>query len=207
MHAAKKLKSILASVPAISIEQCFYRSVKNASLHNYNPPKPLYALGPGNEGARYTPVGGPPCLYVSAKPLTTLCEVAGIASSLLEAGAVLPYPLTLYSVKVKLKYVLDLADPEVCKALGTTLQELDGSWEQQLKNSVPVPTHILASAAHASGRFQGIKFVSHEDPTTINLMIWTETIRYPCYVEVQDSTGQMADRIPKSRKTSGKRPP
>ena len=207
MHSARKLKSVLAAVPAVSIEQCFYRSVKDASLHKYSPPKPLYALGPGTAGARYTPVGGRHVSYVSDRPLTTLCEVAGIASSLLQAGAVLPYPLTIYSIKVKLKHVLDLTDPVNCKALGTTIKELDGPWEQQMKNGDPVLTHILASAAYATGRFQGMKFSSHEDPSTTNLMIWAETVKYPCFVEVLDSTGQMADRIPKSRKATAKKPP
>jgi RES domain-containing protein len=199
MHSPKKLASVLAKLPPISVSQSFYRSVNHASLHKCVPPKPLYALGPGLEGSRYTPKGGPPCLYVSAKPLTTLCEVAGIASALLDAGAIIQQPLTLYAIRVQLKHVLDLTDNSVVEALGTTFAELDAPWEEQIRNSKPVPTHVLAIAAHNSGRFQGIRFFSHEYPGTVNLAIWTNTVKRPSFIEVIDASGELSDRLPKPR--------
>jgi len=52
---------------------------------------------------------------------------------------------------VQLKHVLDLTDKAV-GALGTTFAELDTPWEEQMKNGKFVPTHVLAVAAHDSGR-------------------------------------------------------
>ena len=83
MYAQKKLSTVLATIPTISIHQSFYRSVDNASFYEYDPPQPLYGLGLGITGARFTPKNGPPALYVSEQPLTTLCEASGIAASLL----------------------------------------------------------------------------------------------------------------------------
>jgi RES domain-containing protein len=96
--------------------------------------------------------------------------------------------------------LLDLTDPSVLAQLGTDLTELDGPWEEQVLNGDPVPTQILAIAAYASKRFQGIRFYSHEDPGKVNIVIWTETVKAPSAVAVIDSSGTITERIPRIHK-------
>jgi RES domain-containing protein len=202
MHSPDILAAVLSTIPAVPINGTYHRSVANASLYQgRRKPKYLYALGSGREGARYTPKGGPPCLYVSAEPITTLSEAAGIASSLVLAGIAIPQPMSAFSMKVDLHQgLLDLTDASVLTQLGTDLGELDGPWEQQALNGEPVPTQILSIAAHASSRFQGIRFYSHEDPGKINIVIWTETVKAPSAVAIVDSSDTVTERIPRLRK-------
>ena len=91
--------------------------------------------------------------------------------------------------------LLDLTDVSVLAQLGTDLTELDRPWEQQVLNGDPVPTQILAIAAYASNRFQGIRFYSHKDPGKINIVIWTKTVKAPSVVAVIDSSGTVTERI------------
>lgn len=202
MHPPDDLAVVLATLPAIPTNGTYHRSVANASLYRKGrKPKLLFSLGAGMNGQRFTPKGGPPCLYVSAQPVTTLSEVSGIASSLVLAGVAIPQPTTAFSMNVNLhRGILDLTDAAILDALGTNLAELDGPWEEQMKNGDPVPTQILAKAVYESKRFQGLRFFSHEAPGQVNVMIWTESIKAPSVVEVIDGSGKLADRIPKLRK-------
>ncbi|MBX9950344.1 MAG: RES domain-containing protein [Candidatus Obscuribacterales bacterium] len=203
MHSEDVLADVLANLPAVPINGTYHRSVANASLYRKGrKPKLLFSLGAGMNGARFTPKGGPPCLYVSAQPVTTLSEVSGIASSLVLAGLVaIPQPTTAFSMNVNLhRGILDLTNTDNLDKLGTTLAELDGPWEEQMKNGEPVPTQDLAKAVYESKRFQGLQFFSHEAPGQVNIMIWTETVKAPSVVEVIDGSGKLADRIPKIRK-------
>ena len=202
MHSPDILAAVLPTLPAVPINGTYHRSVANASLYQgRRKPKYLYSLGPGREGSRYTPKGGPPCLYVSSEPVTTLSEAAGIASSLVLAGIAIPQPTSAFSMTVDLhRGLLDLTDPSVLAQLGTDLTELDGPWEEQVLNGDPVPTQILAIAAYASKRFQGIRFYSHEDPGKVNIVIWTETVKAPSAVAVIDSSGTITERIPRIHK-------
>src|SRR5439155_11081298 len=109
---------------------------------------------------------GPPALYVAKNQGTALVESThGITSGLHGRGLIKPSaPIVIYAIKAQLDRVLDLTDESVVEALGTSAAELKGPWAQQMKNGDPVPTHILAEAAYASHRFQGIKYRSVEDP-------------------------------------------
>jgi hypothetical protein len=87
--------------------------------------------------------------------------------------------MTVFSMKVKLQQgLLDLTDASVLGQLDTDIAELDGLWEQQVLNGDPVPTQILAVAAYASNRFQGLRFFSHEAPGKMNIMIWTGKLKH-----------------------------
>ncbi|MBP9093444.1 RES family NAD+ phosphorylase [bacterium] len=202
METPDILATVLLTLPAVPINSTYHRSVANASLYQgRRRPKYLYALGPGREGARFTPKGGPPCLYVSAEPVTTLSEATGIASALVLAGLAIPQPMSSFSMTVYLhRGLLDLTDTEVLAKLGTDLTELDGPWEQQVINGDPVPTQILATAAYASKRFQVIRFYSHEDPGKVNIVIWTEMVKSPSAVVVIDGTSTINERIPRIHK-------
>ena len=93
MLSGNKLRMALAAAPTIALDGYFYRSVEEASLHKFDPPQPLYALGPGLSGQRFTPPGGPPALYVAEQQYTALVESTHlITSSLREAGLVAHSP-------------------------------------------------------------------------------------------------------------------
>jgi hypothetical protein len=115
---------------------------------------------------------------------------------LLEAGVIIKRPLITYAIKVKLKHVLDLTDRAIIETLGTTFEELNGPWKEQLKNKKPVPTHILAHIAHKVDRFEGIKFRSHDQPRVANLLVWTDNIKSSSYIEVLDDTKTLWARLP-----------
>jgi hypothetical protein len=65
-----------------------------------------------------------------------------------------------------------------------------------MKNMTAVPTHILARATYKTSRFEGIKFWSHEQPGTANLLIWTDSVKSPSYIEVVDDSNTLGDRLP-----------
>lgn len=199
MHQKAQLAKILAILPNPSLSRYFYRSVDNSAMHSTKPPNPLYSLGPGVRGQRYTPIGGPPALYVSNKPYTAFAEGTHSITSSLSQTIVPPAPVIVYAIQVNLKHILDLTDKNVLNALGTTIEELQGPWADQVVNGVDVPTHLLAGTVHKTHRFQGMLFNSKEHPEGINLIIWTNKVRSPSYVEVYDPTGKLAARIPKTQ--------
>jgi RES domain-containing protein len=200
MHPKAQLTKILATLPNPSLSGYFYRSVDNFSLYSFNPPNPLYNLSPGRTGQRYTPMGGPPALYVADKANTAFAEGTHSITSSLAGTIAPPAPVVIYAVKVNLEHILDLTDNAVLNALDTTVAELQGSWENQVAAGVCVPTHLLAETAYKTHRFQGMLFNSKESPRGINLIIWTNKVRTPSSVEVYDPTGKLAARIPKKRR-------
>lgn len=201
MHDERTLKAALRELPNPGLTGYFYRAVAEAALHRFDPPQPLYALGPGTGGQRFTPPGGPPALYVAENQGTALVEhTHAITSGLRAAGLLLPAPpVVLYGIEVRLVHILDLTNRTVLEALDTDEAELKGPWAQQLKNGDLVPTHILASAAYDSHRFQAIRYPSAEVIDGVNLVVWTRKVRTPCYLEVYDPTGRLAARIPRRR--------
>jgi len=82
MHDRAKLQAVLAKLKANPIKGIFYRSVPAGALFKFDPPQPLWSLGPGMSGQRFTPIGGPPALYVAESPQTTLYEGNALAASL-----------------------------------------------------------------------------------------------------------------------------
>jgi RES domain-containing protein len=196
MHAKAKLRKVLESIENPPISGWFYRAVKHSALYSNDPPNPLYSLGPGKTGQRFTPLGGPPALYVADKAYTAFAEgTHAITSSL--TGLIAPAePQVLFAIDVRLEHVLDLTEEKILIALGTSRGELQGPWEDQREAGLDVPTHDLAEAAYQSGRFHSMKFDSLQNPGNKNLIIWTERIEEPYYVEVYDPSKKLAARIP-----------
>jgi RES domain-containing protein len=102
---------------------------------------------------RYHKKGGAPALYFADTPLTAIYEVdrAVDLGGIQLAG--LANPGILITVSFELSDVLDLTDPAIVSLLGTSNQELTGSW----LNVDPAPTQILGEVAHACGRIIAIK--------------------------------------------------
>jgi hypothetical protein len=65
MHVTAKLPAIIANLPLVPFRLSCHRIVDFATLTGFNPIMPLYTLGAGITGQRYTPKGGPSALYVA----------------------------------------------------------------------------------------------------------------------------------------------
>ena len=201
MHSKTRLAKILIKLPNPSITGYFFRSIDYGSLHSIDPPNALYALGPGRRGQRYTPISGPPTLYVSDKAYTSFSEAThAITSSVKKFDSAPPGPMVVFAVSVHIEHILDLTDNFTLDALGTTVAELQDPWADQMNNNIDVPTHLLAIAAYKTNRFQGIKYYAKEHPGGINLIIWTDKIKAPSFVEVFDPARKLAARIPEHHK-------
>lgn len=65
MHPAADLPGIIAGLPLITYTGTLHRLVDFVALTGYDPITPLFTLGPGKKGQRYTPKGGPSALYAA----------------------------------------------------------------------------------------------------------------------------------------------
>lgn len=74
MQAEADLPDIIAGLPVQPYNGTCYRVVDFAVLTGYDPMMPLYTLGPGKKGQRYTPKGGPNALYASEDVVTAHAE-------------------------------------------------------------------------------------------------------------------------------------
>ena len=95
--------------------------------------------------------------------------------------------------------VLDLTDPAVQKALGTTAAELTGPWRKQMIKKIFCPTHVLATVVYDSGLFQAMRYPSARSHDHANMIIWEEHLQLPSFVQVRDSSGTLMARIPPKR--------
>jgi RES domain-containing protein len=92
-----------------------------------------------------------------------------------------------------LNNLLDLTEPAILAALGTTEQEMTGTWV----TAANPPTQVLAQAAYDSGRIGGIKYASAKHPGGLNLVVFPDKISASAgnYLEVYDPHGNLAQRI------------
>jgi hypothetical protein len=88
--------------------------------------------------------------------------------------------------------VLDLTDAATQAALGTTDQEMTGSWV----STTHPPTQLLARLAYDSGRIVGIKYRSAKRPGGLNLVVFPDRIASSgSFLETYDPHGNLAQRI------------
>ena len=81
----------------------------------------------------------------SRRLVETAAGLAGITST---------YHLAVVNTEVR--RLLNLHNPEVLTGLGTSVQELTGSWRAYLLNDTPAPTQELGAASFASGTVSGL---------------------------------------------------
>jgi len=196
MHDRKGLAAALNLVPVQIYTRNVFRSVELDALLSFIPPQPLFDLGPASGGQRFTPIGGPPALYVSEHPATSYFEANQLFASVAATARQEAPPTVILNLSVHIETVLDLTVPQIQQSLGTTLTELTGDWQWQMTIGGTVPTHMLAELAHLSGRFQAIRFPSSVENTVANLIIWTDRLVDPSFVQVNDRSGRLAQRIP-----------
>jgi len=157
------------------------------------PPQPLWGGAAKLAGARFTPQGGFDSIYLAHDPITAFIEVSALV--LLPGGPVpvRTAPWVVVTVDGILNNLLDLTDAATLAALGTTSQEVTGTWAA----TPHPPTQRLGRLAYASGRIAGIKYASGKHPGGLNLVVFPDRIPVADgnFLEVYDPHGHLAQRI------------
>ena len=91
MRDIPALAALLPTLPLQPFQGVLYRAVTLEALYGFhrNPPypqvRPLYNLGAPAAGARYTPLGGPPSLYLAVDADTAIAEVNQVYARLIQS--------------------------------------------------------------------------------------------------------------------------
>ena len=170
-----------------------YRHLLGPPPGQTGPPQPLWGGAARIAGARFTPVGSFDSIYLAHDPITAFVEVSAL---ILLPGGPVPVrsaPWMVISVDGILDGLLDLTDPATLAALGTTAQEMTGTWVA----ATDPPTQLLGQLAYDSGRIAGIKYPSAKHPGGINVVVFPDrlTVAADNYLEVYDPHGNLAQRI------------
>ena len=139
------------------------------------PPQPLWGGAAKTAGARFTPIGSFDSIYLAHDPVTAFIEVSAL---ILLPGGPVPVrtaPWVVVSVDGILNNLLDLTDPATLAALGTTAQEMTGTWAA----TPQPPTQLLGRLAYDSGRMAGIKYASAKHPGGLNVVVFPDRIPSP----------------------------
>jgi RES domain-containing protein len=195
------LAAAVARLPRITIHGPWARSIEYALLQGPppgrpagSPPEPLWAGGAVLNGARFTPVGSFPTLYLASDFITAQIETGAIfAHPLLRGVTVATDPVVTFAVDGVLTDVVDLCEPDVQTSIGTTTSELTGSW----RLASPAPTQELGRAAHASGVIMALRYPSAKHDGGMGLAIFTErlSLNVANYVEVIDRHKRISQRL------------
>jgi RES domain-containing protein len=194
----------IAGLPLVRVERTMCRAVRARHLVR-TPPEPLYHLGSAAFGARYTPLGGPPGLYLASDQPTAYAEIQDLFRG--AGGKPLPLrpgdPVLTVYVVTRVRGVLDLTDARVRRALGVSQAAISGEWraemEGYLAGSSPMPlTQQIGAAAHATGRVRGILFPSARWKGGTCMVVFPDRLD-PAEgdrVHAVDATGTYAQRLP-----------
>jgi RES domain-containing protein len=186
------LLAVLHHLDQISVHGPWWRSVAIHHLRQ-NPAEPLWAAGAKIGGARFTPKGSFDSLYLSFHPTTTLAEVNGLVMLPSGPAPLQTPPLALFAIQGIVTRVLDLTNAGIRDALGTSEQELTGSWEKMLAP----PTQDLGQAAYDSGIIAGILYASAKARGEKNLVVFPSRLQTPSldHLEVYDPYGDLRQRL------------
>jgi RES domain-containing protein len=133
MLAGRALARALERARLMRYEGVLCRAVHAATLYGFKKeaaciPRPLYDLGPPAGGARFTPRGGAPALYLADDYETSLHEYLQVGSHVRLRARVDTGAIVLFVAEVRLERVLDLTDRRVLSILGATPAELRQPW-------------------------------------------------------------------------------
>lgn len=196
-----ELVDAVAHAPRVTIHGPWSRTVEHGLLTGPPPgssgtqPEPLWAGGAALHGARFTPRGSFPTLYVARDPVTALTEDGSILNPVsLVTAMIAKNPVVVLTVDGVLADVVDLTARSTRAFLGTTASELTGSW---LLES-PSPTQELGRAAYDCGAVAALKYPSSKHPAGWCLAIFTDrlSLNSANYVEVIDTSLSLSQRLP-----------
>ncbi|MGO8765804.1 MAG: RES family NAD+ phosphorylase [Limisphaerales bacterium] len=170
-----------------------YRHLLGPPRGQTGPPQPLWGGAAKTVGARFTPIGSFDSIYLAHDPVTAFIEVSAL---ILLPGGPVPVrtaPWVVVSVDGIINHLLDLTDAATLAALGTTAQEMTGTWAA----ITHPPTQLLGRLAYDSGRIAGIKYASAKNPGGLNVAVFSDRIPIAAgnYLEVYDPHGNLAQRI------------
>jgi RES domain-containing protein len=136
------------------------------------PPQPLWGGAAKIAGARFTPQGSFDSIYLARDPITAFVEVSALILLPNGPAPVFTPPWVIVTVDGIMNNLLDLTDPATLTTLGTTAQEMTGTW---VTHAHP-PTQLLGRTAYDSGCIAGIKYASAKHPGGINLVVFPARI-------------------------------
>lgn len=205
MLARVALDAVLRTIPLARLHGTWWRAVGHHLLKgpppdalSGSPVQPLWPGGSAHYGARFTPKGGPPAIYLASDADTALQEVRAIFAIPNGPPIALPaVPYTIFQVSVVLNDILDTTVVATEASLGTSTQELTGDWRYATVNGGTPPTHVLGMAAHFSERITAIR--AHSSKNVGHgaiLAVFPDRLGAGSYVEVFDPTGTLQQRIP-----------
>lgn len=171
-----------------------YRHLLGPPPGQTGPPQPLWGGAAKTAGARFTPIGGFDSIYLAHDPITAFIEVSAL---ILLPGGPVPVrsaPWVVVSVDGIINNLLDLTDATTLAALGTTDQEMTGTWAA----TPHPPTQLVGQLAYDSGRIAGIKYASAKHPGGLNVVVFPDRLAIAAgnYLEVYDPHGHLAQRLP-----------
>jgi RES domain-containing protein len=204
MRAPEELADALAALFPVPFAGTLYRAIHLEALYGfhqpvpYPEPRPLYSLGAPRAGARYTPRGGMPTLYMAEDAETAFAEANQVAAALqaLDPSLSPPKPTVIVSARARLMSVLDLTDPAIRAALGTDETELVAPWRLRQDEGGMAPTQRLGQAAFDSGRFQALRYPSRQLSGRRCLAIFPDRLAGGAFVEIHDPDGNVYQRLP-----------
>lgn len=204
MLSADALREVVARLPLISADGPWSRAVGSHVLFSpppgaapLSPPQPLWGGGAALHGARFTPKGSFPSLYLASDPVTALKEVR----TLFPGVTVASHPWTLLTVTGYLEQVLDLADESVQSALGTSRDELAAPWryEQGLhadgQGPLP-PTQLSGRELHASGRVTALRYHAVKNwGEGTGFVVFPDRLTPQSHLEIHDPYGFFQQKL------------
>jgi RES domain-containing protein len=151
-------------------------------------------------GGRFNPQGSFGALYLASDHATALREVGAVFEIPGKPPVVVPSnPQTVVTILGKLEGVLDLTDPAVQVALGTSVQELTGSWIYEQSIGDTPPTHRVGREAYNSGRIRALLNFSAKNVvggTVVAVFPDRLVDGEPSHLQINDEHGNLTQRIP-----------
>ena len=204
MLPERKLRAALRKIAPVPIVGPFSRAV---ALHYLIPkpapvprvkPQPLWGIGSKRFGGRYTPKNSFETVYVAKDMVTALTEAQAVIS--IPSGpafTIVGEPWVIVTIQGILSSVLDLTQAATMRAIGSSYQELTGTWRSVPGQTGEPPTHMLGRLCHSSRRFDGICYPSSKNPPSgVCVAVFPDRLRKPAYLEVYDPHGNVAQRLP-----------
>lgn len=202
MRTPAELAQILPTLPRLAMKSHAYRVVDNQYLSadlSLHPRRYLYGLAAPAAGARFTPRGGAAAVYMADELATAFDEANPVQAIVrkLDPGLAPPTPPGGHaSILYQLESVLDLTDPAVQAALGTSREELIGPWRQAQKRGRIAAAQRLGQAVYDSGAFQAIWYESARVTGAFCMAVFLDRLASPAYLEVFDPHRNVNERVP-----------
>jgi RES domain-containing protein len=213
MLSETALHAALKGIQPVPVHGPFNRCIAlhyllpKVSVKRGGPPQPLWGLGSKTSGARFTPPNLFETVYLAEDMVTALTEVAAVVKTGAAGLTTLATnPWALISVNGVLLTVLDLTQPTIVAKLGSNDQELTGEWRYTQAGGAEAPTQLLGRVCYQTKLFDGIRYPSSKNPPQGRCVaVFPDRLKDAAYLDVYDPYGNLAQRLPPSRKLSAKR--